>query len=198
VRNSRNIPRPRNARSSPKAAAEALPETALICRVPEAEPYVARFRQRFDPSARRNVPAHVTILYPFLPPAHVDAEVLETLVAIAAAVPRFEYRLRDLRRFPVSVYLAPDPDQPFAALTDAVYRAYPDYPPFAGKFEVVVPHVTVAHGDEPLLCEIEIELRIALPAAGIPARCREMVLIENSSGRWEPMHVFALGDRSGA
>jgi 2'-5' RNA ligase len=172
-----------------------LAETALICRVPEAEPFIARYRQRFDPSARRNVPAHVTILYPFLPPPGVDAAVLDTLRGIAASVARFDYRLRETRRFPVSLYLAPEPDGHFAALTDRVFAAFPDHPPFAGKFDTVVPHVTVAHGDEPLLCEIEVELRIALPPAGVPARCEEMVLIENSSGRWEPMQVFALGAR---
>ena len=59
---------------------------------------------------------------------------------------------------------------------------------------MVVPHVTVAHGDEPQLCEIEVELRIALASAGgVVARCEELVLIENSSGRWEEMRSFALG-----
>jgi 2'-5' RNA ligase len=172
-----------------------LPETALICRVPEAEPFIARYRQRFDPSARRNVPAHVTILYPFLAPADVDDDVRECLRGITAAVPPFDYRLRETRRFPVSLYLAPDPDASFAALTEAVYRAFPDHPPFAGKFDVVVPHVTVAHGDDALLCEIDVELRIALPPTGVAARCAEVVLIENSSGRWEPMQVFGLGAR---
>jgi 2'-5' RNA ligase len=170
-----------------------VPETALICRVPEAERYIARYRNRYDPSARRNVPAHVTILYPFMPPGLVDADVIERLAAIAGAVPCFDYRLARMKRFPVAMYLDPEPGDSYAALTDAVFRAFPDYPPFEGKFETVVPHVTVAHGDEPLLCEIEVELRIALPAAGIPARCDELVLIENSSGRWETMRVFPLG-----
>jgi len=170
-----------------------MPETALICRVPEAERYVARYRDRYDPSARRNVPAHVTVLYPFVPPTLIDDEVLERLRGIARAVPCFEYRLARTKRFPVALYLDPEPGDSYAALTDQVFRAFPDYPPFEGKFDTVVPHVTVAHGDEPLLCEIEVELRIALPAAGIPARCHELVLIENSSGRWEPMHVFPLG-----
>jgi len=80
------------------------------------------------------------------------------------------------------------------ALTDAIFRAFPDYPPFEGKFPTVVPHVTVAHADEPQLCEIEVELRIALPpGGGIKAHCSEMILIENSSGRWEEMQRFALG-----
>jgi 2'-5' RNA ligase len=171
-----------------------LAETALICRVPEAERYIARYRERYDPSARRNVPAHVTILYPFLPPEDVDAAVLDELAAIARAVRCFEYRLAETRRFPVSLYLAPQPEESFAALTAAVFRAFPDYPPFAGKFATVVPHVTVAHADEAQLCEIEVELRIALASAStIRARCIEMVLIENSSGRWEEMRVFPLG-----
>ena len=171
-----------------------MAETAIICRVPESERFIARYRERFDPSARRNVPAHVTVLYPFMPPTAVDAEVLEQLAGIAHAVPAFAYRLLELRRFPVALYLAPQPDQGFARLTDAIHRAFPDYPPFEGKFAEVVPHVTVAHGDEPLLCEIEVELRIALASAGgIRARCEEMVLIENSSGRWEEMRRFALG-----
>jgi 2'-5' RNA ligase len=174
--------------------ASALPETALICNVPEAERYIARYRERYDPSARRNVPAHVTVLYPFMPPADIDDEVLAQLAAIAHAVPRFEYRLAETRRFPVALYLAPQPDEPFAALTDAIHRAFPDYPPFAGKFTTVVPHVTVAHADEPQLCEIEVELKIALPpGGGIKARCSELILIENSSGRWEELQRFALG-----
>jgi hypothetical protein len=172
-----------------------LPDTSIICRVPEAERFIARYRQRFDPSARRNVPAHVTILYPFLPLAEIDAEVRQRLsdIAIASTVKAFDFRLRETRRFPLSLNLAPEPDAPFAALTAAVHRAFPDYPPFAGKFDVVVPHITIAHGDEALLCEIDVELRIALPPAGVPARCEEMVLIENSSGRWETLETFALG-----
>jgi 2'-5' RNA ligase len=168
-------------------------DTALICRVPEAERYIARYRDRYDPSARRNVPAHVTILYPFVPLAEIDDAVLARLREIAAGVRCFDYRLAQTQRFPVALYLAPDPDHSFAALTDAVWRAFPDYPPFEGKFATVVPHVTVAHGDEPQLCEIEVELRIALPSGGVRARCSEMVLIESSSGRWEEMHCFALG-----
>lgn len=168
-------------------------DTALICRVPEVERYISRYRDRYDPSARRNVPAHVTILYPFVPLADIDDAVLERLRQIAAGVRRFDYRLARTQRFPVALYLAPEPDHSFAALTDAVWRAFPDHPPFEGKFDTVVPHVTVAHGDEPQLCEIEVELRIALPSGGVKAHCSELVLIENSSGRWEEMRCFALG-----
>jgi 2'-5' RNA ligase len=170
-----------------------LPETALICRVPEAEPFISRYRARFDPSARRNVPAHVTILYPFIAPTRVDEHVISSLTAVARSIRCFDYRLAEAKRFPVALWLAPAPDDSFAALMAAVYRAFPEFPPFEGKFDTVVPHVTVAHGDEPQLCEIDLELKLALPRGGIVARCDEMLLIENSSGRWEPMHTFDLG-----
>ena len=81
----------------PEGCGSALPETALICRVPEAERYIAHHRQRFDPSARRNVPAHVTILYPFMAPPLVDDEVIATLAGIARSVPCFNYRLAKTR-----------------------------------------------------------------------------------------------------
>lgn len=169
-----------------------MPETALICRIPEIEAHIARYRERYDPSARRNVPAHVTVLYPFMPPAEVDEDVLARLRDIVRAVPCFSYRLARTRRFPVALYIEPEPDVHFSALTDGIWSAYPDYPPFAGKFSTVVPHVTVAHGDEELLCSIEIELRIAL-AGGVAARCSEVLLIENSTGRWATMHTLPLG-----
>jgi len=171
-----------------------LPETALICRVPEAEPFISHYRERYDPPARRRVPAHVTILYPFMPPEAVDANVVAQLARVAAGVRCFDFRLRETRRFPVALYLPPQPDDSFAALTNGVHRAFPDYPPFGGKFKVVVPHVTVAHADEEKLCEIEIALRIALASGGgVRARCTEMVLIEDTRGHWEEMHCFALG-----
>src|SRR4029078_6820463 len=108
-------------------------DTALICRVPEAERYISRYRERYDPSARRNVPAHVTILYPFVPLARVDDEVVARLREIAASVRCFDYRLAQMRRFPVALYLAPDPDVSFSALTAAVGRAFLEHPPFQRK-----------------------------------------------------------------
>ena len=128
-----NIRHPRSGFTSPKAAVIALPETALISRVPEAERYIAHHRQRFDPSARRNVPAHVTILYPFMAPALVDDEVIA-----ASRASRVPFRVsttasRGRERFPVALYLAPDPGEPFSALIAGIFRAFPDYPPFEGN-----------------------------------------------------------------
>ena len=47
-------------------------------------------------------------------------------------------------RWPNVVYLEPEPDEPFRRLTNALAAAFPDYPPYEGVHEEVVPHLTVA------------------------------------------------------
>jgi hypothetical protein len=55
------------------------PRSALIVEVPAAEPAVARHRERLDSSAPLGVPAHITVLYPFLPPGAIGPAVLGDL-----------------------------------------------------------------------------------------------------------------------
>ena len=52
----------------PAADLPGMPESAILVPVPEAGPVVGRLRARLDRSASRGVPAHVTVLYPFVPP----------------------------------------------------------------------------------------------------------------------------------
>src|SRR5215207_2399787 len=47
-------------------------ESALLIPVPAAEPTLQRWRERLDPACRLGVPAHVTLLYPFVAPAALD------------------------------------------------------------------------------------------------------------------------------
>ncbi len=41
---------------------------AVLVTVPEAESLVAPLRERFDASTALGVPAHITVLFPFMPP----------------------------------------------------------------------------------------------------------------------------------
>jgi hypothetical protein len=50
----------------------AVGQTAVIVPVGAAEPIVGRRRTRFDPAAATGVPAHVTIIYPFLSGQDID------------------------------------------------------------------------------------------------------------------------------
>jgi hypothetical protein len=66
------------ATSSADAAASKVPRTALIVAVPEAEPLVREWRLRYD-NASVGVPAHVTLLFPFIPAEQVDSALLTAL-----------------------------------------------------------------------------------------------------------------------
>ena len=45
-----------------------MPQSALGVTVPEAEPWVKNLRERYDPTAAVGVPAHITVLFPFISP----------------------------------------------------------------------------------------------------------------------------------
>ena len=68
-------------------------QSALIVAVPEAEPAVGALRARYDSSASWGVPAHITLLYPFLPPGAITVDVLSAIQQIVWAVPRFRLSL---------------------------------------------------------------------------------------------------------
>jgi 2'-5' RNA ligase len=165
-----------------------MAQSAFILRVPEAEPFVARLRERFDPVARLGVPAHITLLFPFASPERITAGMLREARAIASAVAAFPFRLARIERFPGTLYLAPEPGEPLVALTEALARSFPEFPPYAGEFDSIIPHLTVAHGTQDELRAAEDELRATWPVSGLEVRsCGTLSLIENSSGRWEPL-----------
>ena len=169
-------------------------ESALIIAVPEAEPLVKALRERFDWSAAQGVPAHITILYPFIPPDKITPDVLADLREFFAQFSAFEFTLPETRRFPSVLYLAPSPAEPFKALTQAVVERYPEYPPYGGEYADVTPHLTIADKLEAgQLDDFEREF-INQHSAQLPvkAKANEVWLIENTSGRWEVRETFEL------
>jgi len=168
-------------------------ETAFIVRVPEAEPYVSHLRHQFDPSASLGVPAHITVLYPFMPPEQITEAVANRVRAAAISCRAFGFQLSKVRLFPGALYLAPEPARPFVALTAALARQFPEYPPYGGQFKTVVPHLTVAQAGGWRQSSAHAELLSALwPSGSISSWCSELVLIENSSGHWRQKHAFPL------
>ena len=93
-------------------------QSALIVTIPEAEEAVALHRAQFDEPAGFGIPAHVTVLSPFLPPAEVDAHVVGTLAAAISTIPRFNATFESTGWFGTNVlWLAPKPAAVFGALT---------------------------------------------------------------------------------
>lgn len=116
-------------------------QSGVVVEVPEAESAVGRLRAELDVNARLGVPAHVTVLFPFVPPSRVDADVLTRLADLFSGTPAFDYAFGRTAWFEQEVlWLAPDDPSPFRALTERVYGAFPQYPPFEGAFTDVVPH----------------------------------------------------------
>jgi 2'-5' RNA ligase len=169
--------------------------SAFAVHVPEAEACVGELRARHDPSCALGVPAHVTILYPFMEPSAIDDAVLEQVREALSGFHAFSFRLHRIERFPGVLYLAPEPHLPMKAMTRALAARFPAYPPYGGLYTDVVPHLTVAQAGDADLDAAERELRARLPAGGLVARCAEVVLMENSSGLWRPVRSFPLAER---
>lgn len=170
-----------------------MPVSAFIVRVPAAEPLVDDLRRRYDPTFQWGVPAHLSVLVPFMEPADIGPAELERARLALGAVCAFDFTLQTIGRFPTTTYLAPIPAAPFVAMTEALVRAFPAYLPYGGQHPDVIPHLSVSHGDAVLADAAEVELAALLRDAGpVQAHCASVLLIENASGRWREMQVFAL------
>ena len=169
---------------------------AVVVAVPEAEPVVGEVRARLDPSAAWGVPAHLTVLFPFVDPGSIDDDARARLVAAAASVPAFDCTFRKCGWFAEDVlWLAPDPAEPFRALTRAVWQAFPDHPPYQGEFDDLAPHLTVAQrgaGGVAELRDIEATVTRNLP---VRTRVDRVILIAGNRApiSWRTAAEFPLG-----
>jgi len=178
------------------AAKTVVGEGALI--VPVELPVAARrLRDRMDPSAAQGVPAHVTLLYPFMPPELVDEGVRRRIAQIIGREAAFPFSLSRVGRWPDVVYLPPEPDEPFHRLIAALSEAFPDYPPYAGAHAQVVPHVTIAQDPRPeYLAAAEHALPPMLPIRDV---AREAWLIGHAPTQsWQTLWRLPLAGGSGS
>lgn len=168
-------------------------ESVLLVPVPEAEGLVSQWRQRYDPSAGAGVPAHITVLYPFIPPSSIGPTELRALSELFGSVTKTKFLLVEVRRFEDAgvIYLSPEPASFFVNLTVAVGERFPDWPPYAGQFPEILPHLTVTQGAaRDVLDEIESDIGAAL---SIPCQATEVMLMTGSNARgWHVRNRWAL------
>ncbi|MER7540079.1 2'-5' RNA ligase family protein [Streptomyces sp. NPDC097704] len=166
-------------------------QTALIVQIPEAEPEVRGWRERFDPSARAGVPAHVTVLFPFLDESRMDALVYSALAEVLCSHQAFDLRFERCGRLPGVLYLVPEPDTQLRRLTEAIADRWPEAPPYGGRFVEIVPHLTITQGQEDsVLEEIEADLAGRLP---FTSHVASVELIVHDGVKWQQRASFALG-----
>lgn len=142
---------------------------------------IEAIRREHVPVARLGVPPHVTILYPFLPRRALTAAVRGELASIASEFRAFDVRFESVGRWPGVVYLEPRPRARFTALIDRVAARWPEYPPYAGTIDDVIPHLTIAEAEGPLddiLAAVPSYLPIVATATGLE------VIAETGDERW--------------
>jgi 2'-5' RNA ligase len=168
-------------------------ESALIVAVPEAEPAVCELRSSLDTASGWGVPAHVTVLYPFIPPDLITAGVLRDVAAAIGEQPRFRVTFDRVSWFGEDVvWLAPSPADPFRALTSVVWQRFPAYPPYAGEHQEVVPHLTVGHGQPlPVLREAAETVAAQLPVTAEVSAVR-LIAGTQEPGSWHTLCEFPL------
>lgn len=163
---------------------EFVPETTFAFAIPfpDLAELVDEWRERTCTSKpSHGAPPHVSLLIPA--PADVDgaAEAL-------AGFSRFDVTFERFGRFEEALWLAPDPAEPFVAMTEALVQRFPSHPPYEGLFEEITPHLTVAQGDDLNAAQASI-------ADGLPMRThasRVVVFEQLAPDRWCEAAEFAL------
>jgi 2'-5' RNA ligase len=143
------------------------------------------------PERPRGMPPHVTLLYPFADDDAVGSLLGDVACVLARFAP-FEASFAEVRRWPETLYLEPEPADPFVALTEALVAAFPGYLPYGGAHDEIVPHLTVAHGDPALFDELAERLRPALP---VRVRIERAWLMVDSPAGWQRHTPFPLNRR---
>ena len=137
---------------SPTGPPTTAGHSVLVVPIPALETFVAARHAHYDRDYVSADPtfahAHVTILGPWLTQADLADPVranaaLTAVRDIASATRGFDIDFAHVDTFPNGIiHLVPEPAEPFAALTAAVYREFPAYPPYAdyqAKTERTIP-----------------------------------------------------------
>lgn len=164
--------------------------------VPPLEPLVLERTRHYDTDYVSADPdfvhAHVTALAPFLDAPQLTPAALDAIAEIACATESFDFTLEQVATFPNGiVHLLPEPADPFATLTATLWRAFPQCPPYAGRFGDAVPHVTL----DALSDSVTEASTRGLVDALLPARCRaeRLDLAWYAPGACRVLHSWPLG-----
>ncbi|MEP6597940.1 MAG: 2'-5' RNA ligase family protein [Actinomycetota bacterium] len=164
--------------------------TGLALIVPEAEPIVSAWH---DPVAiAGRMPAHVTVLYPFVPLPVLTEQDCRALSELAAAHEPVQLTLAEVGRFPEVLWLAPEPAGVVRELSAAVVNRWPTYPPYGGEFgSETIPHLTVARGLGPAEVQQAVDrIERQLP---LSATVAALTLMASRAGRWQVHQRFPFG-----
>jgi 2'-5' RNA ligase len=165
-------------------------QSAILIPVPEAEALVKPYRVQYDPVAIAGVPAHITLIVPWLPPSEIGPGELAALGDVLRTVPPFAFSLQRVSWFGRGVlWLAPQPTEPFVKLTAMLAERFATLP-YEDEFDEVIPHLTVAHAtDGAELDPVAKTLSNALP---IECRAEQVWVMVGDGLAWSVRERFKL------
>ncbi len=173
-----------------------MAETGLVIPIDNAEAVVSPWRRFLDPQAACGVPAHVTVLYPFVDSGRVDDALRARLSHVIGAVECFDCCFSGCSWFGENVlWLAPDVPAPFIELTTVLWRAFPAYPPYGGAHSTVVPHLTV--GEAGLVTNRQLRRAEQMLTTALPVTARVdralLLAVDYAVGACTTLGEFPLG-----
>jgi 2'-5' RNA ligase len=155
---------------------------------------VRRYRLEHDPVAAAGVPAHITLIVPWLPPPEIDPGDLTELAQALEATEPFDFSLARVSWFGRHVlWLAPDPIEPFVKLTSTLADRF-GTPPYGDEFDEIVPHLTIGHASDGVeLGSVAAELQGKLPIA---CRAEEVWVMVGDGLAWSVKKSYTLAGLS--
>jgi 2'-5' RNA ligase len=162
-------------------------ETALVIEIAGAEPFDEIRRELMPATVSAGIPFHVTLLSPF-------GELVDEPREFFADRGPFDFALTRVATWPRVVYLVPEPDDGLRALMSALFARFPEWPPYGGNHEEVVPHATLGEEVDAATVRADVERRVA---PFLPHRCqaRDVSLLEEfATDRWRERVRFPLGN----
>jgi 2'-5' RNA ligase len=168
-------------------------ETALVIVLEDAEAFDEVRREFAVDTFACGIPLHVTLLYPFAPREELTPALLDDVRSFFAAQKPFEFELTRVASWPDVVYAVPEPDDTLRECMRALFERFPQWPPYGGVHEEVVPHATLGEEIDAASAFAEIERRVA---PHLPRRCQaqDVALLEEfTPNRWRERERFPLG-----
>jgi hypothetical protein len=169
-------------------------ETAVTLFLAEQAPELAKAHDELYPErVGEQIPLSLTLLYPFAARAELDESHVQKLRAFFASRPPLEFDIARVAQWDGggAVYGVPEPDQELRATMRALWRVFPQFPPYSGADDPP-PHasLTLEGGDDPAATRAHVEKRLEglLPAHFDVA---EAVLMEEyEPDVWRMIHTF--------
>jgi 2'-5' RNA ligase len=156
-----------------------------VIAIDDAEPFDVIRREHARESVAAGIPFHVTLLHPF-------GELADEARAFFAQREPFGFELTRIAAWPDVVYAVPEPDDELLACMRALFERFPEWPPYGGSHDDVIPHATLGENIDGLALRDDVARRLA---PHLPHRCQARdvsVLEECADGGWRERERLPL------